>query len=232
MNISEKSANVGQRIFYQFLWTKLGTTLATLLKKAWSDNSGRCNVSKFISKGKRIVICHAGSEFGFIPNSLLMCGKSLSKASADYHQDMNSDVFESWLKKQLPPNLPQKCVLIIDNASYHSRQEVKVPTQATKKAEILEFMMKKNILMPSPVPTRPVLLERIKLFQVEKEYFVDNLIRRHGYEVLRLPPYHCVLNAIELASSKLKWTIRSENVFTEQPDKVMYAPHKESVRQN
>ena len=108
-----------------------------VVKKAWSDNSGRCNVSKFISKGKRIVICHAGSEFGFIPNSilnsLLMCGKSLSKASADYHQDMNSDVFESWLEKQLLPNLPKKCVLIIDNASYHSRQEVKVPTQATKK---------------------------------------------------------------------------------------------------
>ena len=74
-------------------------------------------------------------------------------------------------------------LFIIDNASYHSRQEVKVPTQATKKAEILEFMMKKNIPIPSPVPTRPVLLERIKLFQVEKEYFVDNLIRRHGHEV-------------------------------------------------
>ena len=93
-------------------------------------------------------------------------------------------------------------------------------------AEILEFMMKKNIPMPSPilspVPTRPVLLERIKLFRVEKEYFVDNLIRRHGHEVLRLPLYHCVLNAIELAWSKLKRTVRSENVFTEQPDKVMH----------
>ena len=85
---------------------------------------------------------------------------------------MNSDVFESWLEKQLLPS--QKCVLIIDNGSYHSGQEVKVPTQATKKAEILEFMMKKNIPIPSPVPTRPVLLERIKLFQVEKEYLVDN----------------------------------------------------------
>ena len=105
-----------------------------------------------------------------------MCGKSLSKASADYHQAMNSDVFESWLEKQLLPNLPQKCVIMIDNASYHSRQEVKVPTQATKKAEILEFMIKKNIPIPSPVPTRPVLLERIKLFQIEKYYFVDNLI--------------------------------------------------------
>ena len=134
-----------------------------VVEKAWSDNSGRCNVSKFISKGKRIVICHAGSEFGFIPNSLLMCGKSLSKASPDYHQDMNSDVFESWLEKQLLPNLPQKCVLIIDNASYHSRQEVKVPTQDTKKAEILEFMMKKNIPILSPVPIKTCTFRKNKI---------------------------------------------------------------------
>ena len=102
---------------------------------------------------------------------------------------MNSDVFESWLEKQLLPNLPQKCVLIIDNASYHSRQEVKVPTQATKKAEILEFDEKEYPYTES-CPDKPVLLERIKLFQVEKEHFVHNLIRRHGHEVLRLPPYH------------------------------------------
>ena len=198
MNISEKSENFGQRVSVPVFIDETWYDTHDVVKKAWSDNSGRCNVSKFISKGKRIVICHAGSEFGFITNSLLMCGKSLSKASAGYyHQDMNSDVFESWLEKQLLPNLPQECVLIIDNASYHSRQEVKVPTHATKKAEILEFMMKKNLPIPGPVPTRPVLLERIKLFQVEKEYFVDNLIRRHGHEVLRLPPYYCVLNAIE-----------------------------------
>ena len=101
-------------------------------------------------------------------------------------------------------------------------RKLKYLPRLPKKTEILEFMMKKNIPIPSPVPTRPVLLERIKLFQVEKEYFVDNFIRRHGHEVLRLPPYHCVLNAIELAWSKLKRTVRSENVFTEQPDKVIH----------
>ena len=85
---------------------------------------------------------------------------------------------------------------------------------------MLEFMMKKNIPIPSPVPTRSVLLERIKLFQVQKEYFVDNRIRRHGHEVLRLPPYHCMLNAIELAWSKLKRTVRSENVLQNNPIKL------------
>lgn len=107
-----------------------------------------------------------------------MCGKSLSKASADYHQDMNAEVFESWLEKQLLPNLPEKCVLVIDNASYHSRQDQKIPTQATKKADMLEFMFKQKIAVPQPVQTKPVLLQKIKQANIEKTYFVDNLVKR------------------------------------------------------
>ena len=83
-----------------------------------------------------------------------MCGKSLPKASADYHQDMNSDVSESWLEKQLLPTLPQKCVLIIDNASYHSRQEVKVPTQATKKSRNIRIYDEKEYPYTESCPDR------------------------------------------------------------------------------
>ena len=39
---------------------------------------------------------HAGTEIGFIPDSLLLCGKKLSEYFADYHAGMNSDVFENW----------------------------------------------------------------------------------------------------------------------------------------
>ena len=31
----------------------------------------------------------------------------------------------------------------------------------------------------------------------EPKYRVDDLIKNHGHEVLRLPPYHCDLNPIE-----------------------------------
>ena len=54
-------------------------------------------------------------------------------------------------------------------------------TQATKKAEILEFVMKKNISIPSPVPTRPVLLERIKLVQVESISSEGMAMEYYGY---------------------------------------------------
>ena len=85
---------------------------------------------------------------GFIPNSLLLCGKSLAKAHADYHMDVNAELFETWFEKQLLPNAPQKCVFIIDNASYHSRIEKKIPTMATRKSEMIEFMLKYKIPIP------------------------------------------------------------------------------------
>lgn len=45
---------------------------------------------------------------------------------------------------------------------------------------------------------KPELLPLSKLPKKEKRYEVDELIREHGHEVLRLPPYHCDFNAIEL----------------------------------
>ena len=50
-------------------------------------------------------------------------------------------------------------------------------------------------------PEKALRPELWKLAQAkEKEdprYKVDDLIRDHGHEVLRLPPYHCDLNPIE-----------------------------------
>ena len=57
------------------------------------------------------MIAHAGTENGFVPGSLLLCRKKLSEAYADYHADMNSDVFEHWCEEKLLTNLPEKCTL-------------------------------------------------------------------------------------------------------------------------
>ena len=38
----------------------------------------------------------------------------------------------------------------------------------------------------------------------EKTYKIDELIKSHGHNVLRLPPYMCDLNPIELAWAQLK----------------------------
>ena len=42
-----------------------------------------------------------------------------------------------------------------------------------------------------------------------------------GFEVLRLPPYHCNFNDIEIVWSEIKRKVRHDNVFTSEPAKVM-----------
>ncbi|KAF8778172.1 hypothetical protein HNY73_014920 [Argiope bruennichi] len=43
-------------------------------------------------------------------------------------------------------------------------------------------------------------------------YKIDNLIEKEGHEVIRLPPYHCDLNAIEFVWSSVKRIIKERNV--------------------
>ena len=42
--------------------------------KLWSNSSNQCAVSGQPSRGKRIVICHAGSSEGLVSGALLLCG--------------------------------------------------------------------------------------------------------------------------------------------------------------
>jgi len=55
----------------------------------------------------------------------------VNENSADYHADMDSEMFERWVKEQLLPALvrayPGKsCVIVQDNASYHSRLKYQI----------------------------------------------------------------------------------------------------------
>ncbi|KAJ4425606.1 hypothetical protein ANN_27802 [Periplaneta americana] len=43
---------------------------------------------------------------------------------------------------------------------------------------------------------------------VEKLFRVDQLMKQHVHSVLRLPPYMCDLNCIELAYAKIKHYVR------------------------
>ena len=87
---------------------------------------------------------HIGSEDGFLDE----CGECfVGKYSSDYHNEMNSVHFQRWWKDNVPPRLPDKSVVVIDNAKYHSRQkeESKAPTTAWRKAEIQKWLQDKGI---------------------------------------------------------------------------------------
>ena len=60
----------------------------------------------------------AVSEEGFIPEALdLFEGET---GCGDYHKEMNGSHYNEYIKETLAPRLPDKTVLIIDKASYHS----------------------------------------------------------------------------------------------------------------
>lgn len=92
-------------------------------------------------KGKRLIITHIGSSTGFVDGGLLCF---VSGSSGDYHEDMNGDVYEKWFKETLS-RLDPNSVIVLDNASYHSRKKNKAPSTATKKEDIKIWLRSNNI---------------------------------------------------------------------------------------
>jgi transposase len=148
-----------------------------------------------------------------VENSLLIFQDG--KATGDYHGQMNARNFEFWVNTQLLPSLPEKSVTVMDNAPYHSIQENKPPTRNSVKAEMISWLEKNNV--PFAVEMR-----KTELFQLvarhkrpEKNFRIDQVLKFHSRDVLRLPPYMCDLGPIELAWAKVKRLIREKNVAGE-----------------
>ena len=55
---------------------------------------------------------------------------------------------------------------------------------------MISFMTKHHIEIPSPVPVKSTLLEKIHEANFPKKYVIDEMATTAGYSVLRLPPYH------------------------------------------
>ena len=99
------------------------------------------------SRGKRIIVVHAGSGDGFLPGAFKIATKCLKLASQDYHQDMDSDKFLEYAKNALIPAIKRReeqtgrpQALVFDNAPYHGKRLVKVPNSNSKKQEMLDFL--------------------------------------------------------------------------------------------
>jgi transposase len=72
-------------------------------------------------------------------------------------------------------------------------------------------MASHNIAVPQK-NTKKDLLEILKNHDIPQQYVVDETAKERGHTVLRLPPYYCVLNPMDLIWSSLKRGIRQSNV--------------------
>lgn len=176
--------------------------------KGWTDNTNS-GLKTPISKGNRLIVVHAGNENGFV-NGALVTFQS-GRKSGDYHDDMNFVNYEKWLKTKLIPNLPERSVLVIDNAPYHNVQVNRAPTFATKKAEMQKWLSERSISYTDSM-LKPELYDLIKLNKPRFKMFrIDSILAEAGHSVLRLPPYHPDLNPIELIWSMLKGRVGKKN---------------------
>ena len=61
---------------------------------------------------------NAITQDGWVPGAKVTF-KSTRKIG-DYHGQMNQELFEKWFREKLLPNIPDRSLIIMDNASYHN----------------------------------------------------------------------------------------------------------------
>ncbi|XP_072949967.1 uncharacterized protein [Epargyreus clarus] len=157
-------------------------------------------------KGKRLIVVHIGNEDGFVENADLIFESK--KGEGDYHREMNSKVFEEWFSRTLE-KLEPNSIIVMDNAPYHSRRLERVPSMNWLKKDIQSWLTEKGISFQAEM------IKALDLVTPEREkysaFVCDTMAKQHNIEVLRLPPYHCELNPIELIWGQVKGHVAEKN---------------------
>lgn len=172
--------------------------------------------------GKRAIVLSAISEKGVIPGSTYttLGGR---QEDGDYHKTMNGAMFEEYFATLLP-KLAQftdsrTIVIVFDNAKYHLRTKFgKEHKKPKNKAEYKRFLdIYSDVVKYGPKDTNKVLKQLIEMVIEEKKLdipIVGDLCNQASeqlgreFVLLRLPPYHSMLNAIELLWARVKADVR------------------------
>jgi len=157
-----------------------------------------------------------------VPNALLIFRSNSPNRLEDYHKEMDSHNFELWFKNTLLPNLKPNSVIVMDNAPYHSRKLVTCPSRG-RRAEVLQLLQDNGFaqfMKDRNLPFKPNEMTMSEIFALCKQhraqfdkYAVDEAAREKGHMVLRLPPYHCMFNAIEMLWSYQKNLVRQGSTW-------------------
>ena len=159
------------------------------------------------SRGKRLIVVNAIDRSGLVQDALLVFQSKNPVAPEDYHKDMDAYNFEKWFREKLLPNIEPHSVIVMDNAPYHSRKENSLPSNVRKEDAITRltnmgfftFLESCGERIDPATVTKKQILDSWKRHRSRFEYYVvDKMAKDAGHVVLRLPPYHCVFNPIEL----------------------------------
>ena len=124
---------------------------------------------------------------------------------------MDGESYKCYFEKSICQNIPKHSVIVIDNAPYHQKNTENYPTNKWRKQQFVDWLTEKNITFPD----KALRAELWTLVKSEREKFPDKVMetvaKEYGHEILRLPPYHCELNLIELAWAAEKNYAAGEN---------------------
>ena len=62
---------------------------------------------------------------------------------------MTADHFEEWFGTKLLPNVPPNSLIVMDNASYHSRCSDPVPVKSWTKQKMQDWLQAKGVEFPT-----------------------------------------------------------------------------------
>lgn len=131
---------------------------------------------------------------------------------------MNGKHFQEWFSQILVPALPANTVLVMDNALYTRIQKTQFPTKQWLKKDIRTWLTERGI----PWDAEMIKQELLTLAEPHREecqqYFVDQIAKEAGHEVLHLPPYHCELNPFKMVWGFLKAQKTQQNISLKMED--------------
>lgn len=169
-------------------------------------------IQKPTGKGERLIIINAITKDGWVPEAKLTFKST--KKTGDYHGQMNQEMFTKWFTDKLLPNIPERSLIIMDNASYHNVLSAHSAPTATCKKEKIRLWLEKNDLPLKADCLKVELIEILNKIAPSPTYALDEIAAEHGHEILRTPPYHPELQPIETCWAVVKNQIARTCDFT------------------
>jgi len=110
---------------------------------------------------------------------------------------MNWELFKKWFMEMLIPNIPERSLIIMDNASYHNiLADHSPPTSKSSKKKIKEWLEQNKVYCRDDC-LKAELIELLDKITPEPIYAIDEIAKSFGHKILRTPPYHPELQPIE-----------------------------------
>ena len=169
-------------------------------------------IQKPTGKGERLIILNAITQEGWVPGAKVVF-KSTRK-TGDYHGQMDWDLFKKWFTEALIPNIPNKSIIVMDNASYHNiLSKQSAPTPTCSKEKICAWFEENKISYKEDF-LKVELVDILRKNTPEPTYEIDLIAKLYGHNVMRTPPYHPELQPIEKCWAVVKNEVARNCDFT------------------